>query len=114
MASAADRALLKVAERQQQRRVFNQRLAAIEAPDHEPLPFRCECGLIACAATIKLTAAEYAELRSDPRHFALLAGHVMPETDRVVGRRRGWVIVEQPAEVATAVPPVARFTRALA
>ena len=106
MASAADRALAQVAERQQQRRGFNQRLAGIETPDHRPTRFRCECGLIACGATIQLTGGEYAELRSDARHFAMLAGHVISGADRIVARRRGWVIVEQPDEIATAVPPV--------
>jgi hypothetical protein len=107
MAFAADRVLALVAERQQQRRGFNQRLAAIDPAEDGPTPFRCECGLIACGATIKLTGEEYAELRSDPRHFALLAGHVIAGADHVVARRRGWVVVEQPAAVATAVPAVA-------
>ncbi|HEX6022716.1 MAG TPA: hypothetical protein VFZ00_12020 [Solirubrobacter sp.] len=106
MASATNRALAQVAERQQRRRGFNQRLAGIEAPDHEPTPFRCECGLIACGATIKLSGEEYADLRSDPRHFAMLAEHVISGADRIVARHRGWVVVEQPEEVATAVPPV--------
>ena len=51
--------------------------------------------MIACGATIKLTGEEYAELRSDPRHFAMLANHVISGADDVVARRRGWVIVEQ-------------------
>jgi hypothetical protein len=110
MASAADRALLQVAERQQQRRGFNQRLAGIETADHLPTPFRCECGLIACGATIKLTGEEYAELRSDPRHFAMLAGHVISGADRIVARHRGWVIVEQPEEITLEVPAVAADT----
>ena len=111
MASASDRALFQVAERQQQRRGFNQRLAGIEAADHAPTPFRCECGMIACGATIKLTGEEYAELRSDPRHFAMLANHVISGADHVVARRRGWVIVEQSEALATDVPAVAPLTR---
>jgi hypothetical protein len=94
MASAADRALELVARRQAQRRDFNDRLAALDSAE-EATPFRCECGLIACAATIKLTTREYEALRAEPRHFAVLAAHALPEAERVVASRRGWAIVEK-------------------
>jgi len=101
MASAPDRALELVAARQRQRRDFNQRLAAMETPHFEPTPFRCECGLIACGASVQLTGDEYAEVRADPRRFVVLAEHLMPEVDRVIARHRGWAIVEQPEGIAT-------------
>ena len=106
MASSPERALVLVALRQQQRRDFNQRLVAMEGPEaaDDATPFRCECGLIACGATIQLTAHEYADLRADPRHFAVLATHVIGDADHVVARRRGWAIVEQPEGIATDVP----------
>jgi hypothetical protein len=96
MASSADRALQLVALRQAQRRLFNERLAALDGTvsADEATRFRCECGLVACGTTIKLTADEYAEVRSEPRRFAVLAGHAMPEAERIVASRRGWVIVE--------------------
>ena len=94
MASPADRALELVAQRQVRRRGFNDRLLALDSPE-AVMPFRCECGLIACGAAIQLSASEYDEVRSDPRHFAVLADHVLPDGERVLERRRGWVIVEK-------------------
>jgi hypothetical protein len=94
MASPADRALQLVAQRQAQRREFNDRLEVLD-PSEDATPFRCECGLIACGAVIKLTATEYAGVRSDPRQFAVLAGHALPDAERVVAARRGWAIVEK-------------------
>jgi hypothetical protein len=104
MASPAERALELVAQRQAQRRGFNDRLVELDS-SQEATPFRCECGLIGCAAVIKLTASEYAGVRSDPRQFAVLAGHALPDAERVVASRRGWAIVEKFAgsgsEIAT-------------
>ena len=104
MASAPDRALEQVAARQRQRRDFNERLAALETPDFEATPYRCECGLIACGAAIRLTRDEYEEVRSDPRRFAVLVDHVMPDADRVLARRRGWAVIEQPERFVTEAP----------
>ncbi len=113
MASAPDRALEQVAARQRQRRDFNERLAALETPDFEATPYRCECGLIACGAAIQLTRDEYVEVRSDPRRFAVLADHVMADVDRIVARHRGWAVIEQSARFVTQGPtqpsPVLRF-----
>jgi hypothetical protein len=95
MASPADRALGLVAQRQAQRRGFNDRLEVLDSSAEEATPFRCECGLIACGAVIKLTASEYAGVRSDPRQFAVLAEHALADAERVVARRRGWAIVEK-------------------
>jgi hypothetical protein len=94
MASPADRALDLVAQRQARRRGFNDRLAVMDFSE-AATPFRCECGLIACGAVIKLTASEYAGVRADPRQFAVLAEHALPDAERVVASRRGWAIVEK-------------------
>jgi hypothetical protein len=94
MATAADRALELVVRRQIQRRDFNDRLAALDAAA-AATPCRCECGLIACGAAIRLTAREYADVRAEPRHFAVLADHALPDAERVVATHRGWAIVEK-------------------
>ena len=93
MASPADRALEHVAQRQVRRRGFNDRLAAL-GDFGEATPYRCECGLVACGAAIQLTADEYAEVRAEPLHFAVLAAHALPEAERVIATHRGWVTVE--------------------
>ncbi len=83
--------------RQAKRRSFNERLAAMEPadPDADTTLFRCECGLIACGAAIRLTPDEYDQLRAEPRHFAVLTSHAIPEGEHVVGRHRGWATVEK-------------------
>ena len=73
------------------------------------MPYRCECGLIACGAAIRLTRDEYDEVRSDPRRFVVLADHLIPDADRVVERHRGWAVVEHVNAVPTRPSPVARL-----
>src|SRR3954447_10182860 len=94
MASPADRALELVAPRQARRRGFNDRLMALESPE-AVMPFRCECGLIACGAAIRLSAGEYEDVRADPRRFVVLADHVLADAERVLESRRGWATVEK-------------------
>src|SRR4051794_27727043 len=92
--SPADQALTLIAFRQARRRTFNERLAEIDFAD-EALPYRCECGLVACGAAIRLTGLEYAELRAVPSRFAVFADHIIDEAERVVELRRGWALVEK-------------------
>jgi hypothetical protein len=87
---ASVRALKQIAFRQARRRLFNERLAAID-PEAEVERFRCECGLIACGTVLGLSADDYAEVRATPLHFAVYADHVLPETDRIVTTHSGWV-----------------------
>jgi hypothetical protein len=96
----ADRALVGIAQRQARRRRFNERLAALggREPAATLVAFRCECGLIACSSAIKLTAGEYAAVRADPRWFAVVASHVIPEVEHVVATTREWVTIEKPVE----------------
>jgi|GEM_PF-5634275 hypothetical protein len=103
-ASSSDRVLQLVVLRQVQRRAFNERLAALDedwADDQERL-FRCECGLIGCAATLKLSGAAFAALRAEPRQFIVRADHVMPEAERVVATRGAHAVVEKPGDVPRA------------
>jgi len=59
----------------------------------EPLDLVCECGDADCVRRISMTRAEYEELRSDPRQFAVHPGHEYPDVEEVVGRRKGYDIV---------------------
>jgi hypothetical protein len=56
-------------------------------------PYLCECDLVECRESIRLTPAEYEEVRSSPIRFALAPGH--PHEGPVVDERRGYVIVEK-------------------
>ena len=59
------------------------------------LSFMCECGRLGCNRLIRMTRAEYERLRAEPRRFALLPGHEVPEVETVVARREGYVVVEK-------------------
>ena len=60
----------------------------------------CECGNRACEARVRLTVAEYEELRRDGRHFAVIYEHVIPDAERVVERRPRYTVVEKVADAA--------------
>jgi hypothetical protein len=66
--------------------------------------FVCECGDQACTEAIQMPLAEYEQLRSNPKWFAVLPGHVIPHVESVIERRDGYDIVEKheggPAELA--------------
>lgn len=109
---ASQRALEQIALRQDRRRHFNERLAALD-PAAESARFRCECGLIACGMALRLTAEEYAGLRTHTRQLAVHPGHVLPGADRVVAAHAGWVTIEASGHteretVETAAAPVER------
>jgi hypothetical protein len=111
MASTTDRVLELVAMRQARRRAFNERLSLLDngLASHHALLYRCECGLIGCAATIKLSAEDYAAMRAEPRQFAVRADHVIPEVEHVLETRRGHVIVHK--ERGRSEHPTASSTR---
>lgn len=100
MAPRTDRALESVANRQARRRAFNEQLDRFGA---DPPLYRCECGLIGCDSVIRMERLDYAELRSELRHFAMLAAHVIPEAERVVATHGTWVTVEKPLAPPTLI-----------
>jgi hypothetical protein len=59
------------------------------------LTFVCECGRLGCNKLIQMTRAEYEALRGDPRRFAVLEGHEMPEVEHVVERTDRYIVVEK-------------------
>jgi hypothetical protein len=61
----------------------------------EPLDLVCECGDADCVRRISMTRAEYEEIRSDPRQFAVHPGHEYPDVEEVIERRKGYDIVNK-------------------
>jgi hypothetical protein len=84
--------------------------AAIEAgrlADDGTSAFVCECGQLGCNATIDLTAAEYEEVRTDARRFAVARGHVT-RVDEVIRDAGRYTIVAKhgrPGEIADRTDP---------
>ena len=69
----------------------------------------CECADTGCVATIEITPEGYQAVRSEPRRFAVLPGHVIPEVERVVEECDDYVVVEKlrlAGEIAEAVAEV--------
>lgn len=64
----------------------------------ERIPFLCECPVPECVEVIRLTSAEYAEVRADPTHYMTAPGHEEAEqpVGEVVSRRDSYVIVAKP------------------
>ena len=59
------------------------------------LTFVCECGRLGCSQLIQLTRAEYEDVRDNPRRFAILAGHEIPEAEEIVERHDRYLVVEK-------------------
>lgn len=55
----------------------------------------CECGDVDCAERITLTMDDYADLRSDPRYFAVIGGHVAEEVEEVIRHGDGYDVIQK-------------------
>ena len=60
----------------------------------------CECSDAECLEMIEISPEEYLDVRSEPRHFVVLEGHIIPKIEFVVRETAGWVVVEKKAAVA--------------
>lgn len=69
----------------------------------------CECGRIDCDRVVAITLGEYEAVRADPRRFAVVSSHVMPDVEEVVDRNDRFVVVAKrdgpAAEVAIEEDP---------
>ena len=74
------------------------------APSDRYLRMVCECGRATCDRVIAITTPEYERVRSDPRWFAVLREHVVPDAEVVVEEQERFVVVVKregtPAEIA--------------
>src|SRR6185437_10868514 len=70
--------------------------------DIERVPFICECADERCTAIVRLSRAEYEEVRADPTHFINVPGHEASAGGyvTVIARRAGYDIVEKVGEAA--------------
>jgi hypothetical protein len=65
-----------------------------------PIPFLCECTNERCTEVVRITAADYAEIRAHPRRFVTAPGHHTEgdEHERVVGGSDGYETTEKVGE----------------
>jgi hypothetical protein len=59
----------------------------------------CECFDTNCIKTLEISPGEYQAIRAEPRHFAVLPGHLDADVEDVVRESDGFVVVEK---IATA------------
>ena len=88
----------RIANNETSFRDINERLEdGLRQVRHPPelLQFICECGDRSCESSVRLTFEEYEALRRDSRRFAVVPGHVFPETERVVARNERYEVVEK-------------------
>ena len=65
------------------------------AHELERIPFLCECPVEDCVELVRLTKAEYSDVRSDPGHFLTAVGHEAAEepVGKVVARNDGYIVI---------------------
>ena len=88
----------------EQIRAVNDAFAAIT----ETFTIACECADTGCVSVLAIEPAHYRAVRSHPRRFAVLRGHVFADVEDVVEERDGYVVVEKlgaAADVADALDP---------
>lgn len=71
----------------------------------------CECADTSCIEMLTLTPAEYEAVRSEPRHFAVMPGHVYAEVERVAAEYPHYVVVEKVAVAGQVAEEEAHFSQ---
>lgn len=59
------------------------------------MTFVCECGRLGCSVLIQLEQDEYEAIRENPRRFAIVEGHEIPEAEKIVERNERYIVVEK-------------------
>lgn len=85
-------------------RAVNEGIAeASERFESEEAEFLCECGDSDCMHRIEVSLDEYENVRGHPTRFLVRRGHVAPEVEQVVTRRRRYAVVEKVDAVAARI-----------
>jgi len=85
-------------------REVNEAIASTAARfEADETDFVCECSDPGCAHRLTAQLDDYEEIRSESTRFLLAPGHVEPEIEHVVARKREYEIVEKVGPVATPI-----------
>jgi hypothetical protein len=83
-------------------REVNERLAALDrnavsywADDRELFEFICECGTPSCEEHVRMTLAEYEDVRAQDDRFVVVPGHEASEIERTVAATERFQIVDK-------------------
>ena len=73
-------------------------------PPARRMDIACECALKTCDRVIEISIAEYQDVRSDPRQFAIVPEHLIGDIERIVFENDRYAVVAKrqgtPADVA--------------
>lgn len=58
----------------------------------------CECVNTDCEGLIRVSVAQYRQLRENSSRFLVLVGHESPGPERIVARGENWLIVQKTGE----------------
>jgi hypothetical protein len=80
-------------------RIANDRMAGWDDAfaGHDGDLFFCECAFDGCRERIRLRRPDYESIRADPRHFAVLREHILPDLETEIEAREGYSIIEKPS-----------------
>jgi hypothetical protein len=94
---------IRAARNQAQFRAINEQIKSMNEAYAEfagSFAIACECANQRCIEMLQLSPEEYEAVRAEPRHFAVLPGHVYPDVEDVVRESNGYVVVEKIARAA--------------
>ncbi|MFL5923389.1 MAG: hypothetical protein ACJ743_10430 [Gaiellaceae bacterium] len=97
---------IRAARNQAMFRAVNEKMTELNASFAEltgTYTIACECADAGCVATLEITPEQYEAVRREPKHFAVLPGHVYPDVERVIEELEYYTVVEKlraAAEVA--------------
>jgi hypothetical protein len=84
-------------------RAVNEKLGAMNeafVQFNEKFTIACECADVSCVEMLEIDPNEYQAVRAEPRHFAVLPGHIYPDVEVVVREGDGYVVVEKTGAAA--------------
>ena len=89
---------IRAARNQALFRAVNEKLRSVETASvyaNDTFVVACECADLGCVQTLEIAPDRYFEVRTNPRHFVVLSGHVYAEVERIVSELDGYVVVEK-------------------
>jgi 5-bromo-4-chloroindolyl phosphate hydrolysis protein len=96
-------------------RAVNEKLTELNealVPITGTLTIACECADTHCVEMIELKPDDYLAVRSEPRRFAVLAEHVIPDVENVVEDFERYVVVEKRGTAGDLTEVLAQETQA--
>src|SRR4051812_38901408 len=84
-------------------RIANERMAAWDerrAGNGAAESYFCECALEGCREEVRLTREQYDAVRSEPRRFFVLHGHIIEDLETELERHAAYSVIEKPLMLA--------------